>query len=144
MMLNLSTFQQVSSHLTKPPGYRSPARPMCRRNAAFVPLLCPHQRRLTCPPPLQFRHVQCLGQHAATMGDEEAQHRMHLKYCAFQDRAERYARLHPPARDPECHQRCNAQAGGDWQSFEVGSFAVGIFRNAVGRDVEACKSCQAT
>jgi hypothetical protein len=84
--------------------------------------------------------VQRLGQHAASVSQEENHSRVELEHGACQESTIRDVALDPALGDPEGQQPHDRQAGGDRQAFEVLGFAVGVLGHVAGGDVEAGKT----
>ena len=87
--------------------------------------------------------MQRLGQHAASVSQEEDHSRVELEEGAGQESTIRNVALDPALGDPEGHQAHDRQAGGDRKAFEVLGFAVGVLGHVAGGDVEAGKAGEA-
>ena len=87
--------------------------------------------------------MQCPGHHTAGVDYEQANNRMHLENRALHDRTIWDVILKPVFVRPERHDPCYAQARRDRQAFEIGRFAIRIFRDVACCDVKARESRKA-
>jgi len=87
--------------------------------------------------------VQRLGQHAASVSQEEEHGRVELEQGAGQESAIWNVALDPALGNPEGHQAHDRQARGDREAFKVLGFAVGVLRHVAGGDVEAGEAREA-
>lgn len=92
---------------------------------------------------LDLRHVQSLGHHAASVGQEKHDHWVELKDGARHDGAVGDTLLNPALGQPERSQSHDSQARRDRKSLEVLCLAVGVLRHVVGGHVEASEACEA-
>ena len=84
--------------------------------------------------------MQRLGQHAASVSQEEKHGRVELEQGASQESTIRHVAVDPALGNPESHQCHDRQARGDRQALEVLGFAVGVLGHVAGGDVEASKT----
>lgn len=86
--------------------------------------------------------MQCLGQHAAAVRQEEERDRVEFQKGASKDSTIRHVRQNPALGQPECQQTHDRQACGDGEAFEVLGLAICVFGNVAGGDVEASQTCE--
>jgi len=84
--------------------------------------------------------MQRLGQHAASVSQEEKHGRVEFKKSAGQESTIRHSALDPALGNPECHKCHDRQARGNGQALEILGFAVGVLGHVAGGDVEAGKT----
>lgn len=92
--------------------------------------------------PLDLRDVKSLGEHAACVDAEQANHRVELKDSSSSICSQWQHLLNPALRNPVGHERTNGETSGNGETFEVLRLAGRVLGHISRGDVEACQSSQ--